>query len=113
MIDMYHVNAFIQSWQRFRDFLLDRTQFLNFTHTICADYEHRVLVMMDTTNQGRCGFLTIPAELRNRIYELTIIDEEPINIYDTGNFDRDGAPFFQLGQPALAATCWQIRNESK
>lgn len=57
--------------------------------------------------------LKLPAELRNRIYELVVVEDEPVNIYGFLNFNDDGTPYIRFRQPALTATCWQIRIEGK
>ena len=53
-----------------------------------------------------CGLLSLPPELRNRIYEIVVkIDVSPINIclWNAVKIDK---------QPAITRTCRQIRNES-
>ncbi|KAM3415989.1 hypothetical protein BST61_g9477 [Cercospora zeina] len=47
------------------------------------------------------GFLDLPAELRNIIYEMCLLETRRINITR------------ELKQPALLATCRQIRGETK
>ena len=48
-------------------------------------------------NSLLCGFFTFPAEVRNRIYEYTLIEEEEINIEDW--------------TPSILLACKQMRNE--
>ncbi|KAK4548784.1 hypothetical protein LTR36_008557 [Oleoguttula mirabilis] len=47
-------------------------------------------------------FLTIPGELRNRIYRYAFMSDEPIRVFSAGNWK----------QPVLLATCKQIRHEA-
>ena len=52
-----------------------------------------------------CAFLSIPPELRNRIYQYVLIEEPYIDI-NTSAEEKEGA------QPALTRTCHQIRDET-
>ena len=56
-----------------------------------------------SSTNDHCVFLTLPAELRNRVYESVVVENTYINI----------APFRKLGgqQPPLALTCKQIQEE--
>ena len=52
-----------------------------------------------------CPLLQLPAELRNEIWQLALVRDEPIRIFHPGM----GARL----EPALLATCKQIRNEAQ
>ena len=64
--------------------------------------------MMDETNDEKpCGFLKIPPELRNTIYTLTLVFDEPIEIKTHTNERSPGDM-----EPALLAINRQIRAEA-
>ena len=64
--------------------------------------------MMDGTNNKKpCAFLEIPPELRNTIYAMTLIFEEPIEIKTHRNGQSPGGI-----EPALLAINRQIRVEA-
>ena len=57
--------------------------------------------MMTATEQRKPGFLDLPPEMRNRVYELALFEGNgPVTI------DATWRP------PALLSTCTQIRNET-
>lgn len=71
-------------------------------------------------SKARIGFLTIPPELRNRIYELVLtqkdvilgpVEDGPMGIVTIGR-SLWYPPFESQGQPALTKTCHTIRSES-
>lgn len=57
--------------------------------------------MRPSQSHDRLSLLRLPAELRNRVWELALIDTHPI-VVDQSNYR----------QPALLRTCSQIRNEA-
>ncbi|KAM0717122.1 hypothetical protein Q7P37_006974 [Cladosporium fusiforme] len=69
--------------------------------------------------QPNCTFLArLPGELRNRIYELTVVDSDPVDAvgFVFGDEDWDEEGFFKPRTystyvPPLARTCSQIRRE--
>ena len=70
---------------------------------------------MSTNPKPICRFLELPAELRNRIYELVLVKEKPKlqcflppTIVSIETMEK--TQFIQ--QPALTRTCSQIRQES-
>lgn len=59
---------------------------------------------------------SLPAELRNHIYQLAVVHERSVDaaVHATGSESTGLSPChwrFDCVQPALAATCRQIRNE--
>lgn len=52
--------------------------------------------------QTRCAFLELPAELRNRIYRLTLLSNDRIEIRTPS-----------LQEPGVLAACRQIRTEAE
>lgn len=59
----------------------------------------------NNSTNGRFGLLALPAELRNRVYEMVLADQPPFWIYR-----RDGMK--DATQPRLTQVCRQIRHES-
>ena len=63
-------------------------------------------------NNGECRLLKLPPELRNYIWELVVLRDQPINMrVGRRIWNADGTPSVCLKQPALAATCKQTRHE--
>lgn len=57
-------------------------------------------------------FLSLPAELRNRIYEMVFHRSQSCNL-TAANHSRGGRAFqHHVAQPSLTRTCQQIRNET-
>jgi len=59
---------------------------------------------------GRCRLLELPPELRNHVYELVVKRDDAISMRPLA-WDSEGKPITQLTQPALSATCWEVRKE--
>ncbi|TKA75986.1 hypothetical protein B0A55_03254 [Friedmanniomyces simplex] len=57
--------------------------------------------------QEKCRFLTLPPELRNHIYELALVDTNPISI-PWMYMLRSKEP----SEPSLLRTCHRIRDEA-
>jgi len=51
-------------------------------------------------DDARTSFLDLPPELRNTVYELTLVSETPIK------------PFEDRQQPTISKVCRQVRAES-
>lgn len=66
---------------------------------------------MQLTAKPRCHLLELPPELRNRIYELVVVRDEPVKTVIISDFQHR-ACFARLQQPRITATCQQIRQES-
>lgn len=58
-------------------------------------------------NGPRCGFLSLPAELRNRIYAYALTGEQAIKI-----FLMNKAYYKAVIQPPLTRACRQMRHDS-
>ncbi|KAI9836870.1 MAG: hypothetical protein M1819_001035 [Sarea resinae] len=50
------------------------------------------------------GFLSLPPELRNRVYRLVLVDEDPVNFGSRRNFQRSSA---------FLRTCRQVHQEGR
>lgn len=61
-------------------------------------------------HQQPSAFERLPAELRNRIYHLALVEDEPIEVTD--NFGLILKPYAPSHQPALTRTSRQIRSET-
>ena len=60
-----------------------------------------------TSEHNQFRLLRLPAELRNRIYHLAVVNEKPLDIVHHKRYRRAKAP----QQPALASTSKQLREE--
>lgn len=65
---------------------------------------------METTDiaaaEVKCRLLSLPAELRNRIYEMVVVHQQPITMSHRRRHRLTRTP------PAITRTCQQIKNES-
>lgn len=62
---------------------------------------------------NRCRLLELPAELQLYIYELAVVEAEPINfIMDGSTYDERLRELRSQTHPALAQTCRAIRPEA-
>lgn len=65
-----------------------------------------------STNNMQTGLLSLPRELRDQIYELALIEDQPISIYNAHEYyDHKCNHLRRLGPPLLY-TCHQIRAEA-
>ena len=65
---------------------------------------------MDESNHQGTGFLSLPGEIRNRIYRLIIVHQEPVKVFawpQTGNDAINFSPRI----PALAVACHTTYKE--
>ena len=62
-------------------------------------------------NTDWCPLLGLPAELRIKIYEYTLIEDEPIYLNRRDSFSKQAARPV-VGEPALLAVNHQLRNEA-
>ena len=65
--------------------------------------KHKCESGADPISSGHCALLSLPLELRNRVYELSLVRKSPIAICP---LDRTGGE-----QPGLLQTCRQLRSE--
>ena len=67
----------------------------------------------DELSEPRPHLLTLPAELRNRNYRLSVVNSSPTMISSTPPATPLGEPCqaVMIGTPPLMRTCTQLRNE--
>ncbi|KAI4957949.1 hypothetical protein J4E86_005089 [Alternaria arbusti] len=68
-------------------------------------------VYSQTSNPAATSLLTIPAEIRNQIYEYVLVDDRPIVIVDNADDSVIKTSSFS-GSPAIIQTCRQIYHEA-
>ena len=68
-------------------------------------------VYSQTSNQTETSLLSIPAELRNEIYQYILVDDAPVVIVDKANNSVFKASGF-AGNAAILQTCRQIYHEA-
>ncbi|KAI4640425.1 hypothetical protein J4E93_008631 [Alternaria ventricosa] len=68
-------------------------------------------VYSQTSNPAATSLLTIPAEIRNQIYEYVLVDDRPIVIVDNADDSAIKTSSFS-GSPAIIQTCRQIYHEA-
>ncbi|KAI4920911.1 hypothetical protein J4E85_009026 [Alternaria conjuncta] len=68
-------------------------------------------VYSQTSNQTETSLLSIPAELRNEIYQYILVDDAPVVIVDKANNSVIKASGF-AGNAAILQTCRQIYHEA-
>ncbi|KAH6852986.1 hypothetical protein BKA58DRAFT_450298 [Alternaria rosae] len=68
-------------------------------------------VYSQISNPAATSLLTIPAELRNQIYEYVLVDDRPIVIVDNADDSAIKTSSFS-GSPAIIQTCRQIYHEA-
>ena len=66
-------------------------------------------LQIDTNTSNQTGFLDLPAELRNRIYELAL---SPKFVIDPNWLWEDFSEIHELGLPGVLQVCQQIRAEA-
>ncbi|KAI4680403.1 uncharacterized protein J4E84_008051 [Alternaria hordeiaustralica] len=69
-------------------------------------------VYSQTSNPTATSLLTIPAELRNQIYEYLLVEDEPILIAGSSQDDTAIKTGSFSGSPAILQTCRQIYHEA-
>lgn len=69
--------------------------------------------MEDETLQNKpCEFLDLPAELRNRVYHLSLVESHPIQAIYRGGREDESIWVKPPEQPALTFTCKKVRQET-
>lgn len=63
------------------------------------------------TQRSRCSLLDLPAELRNQIYQLAVVEKKPITV--TQRIPHTFTTYYLKPpeRPALAQTCKQLQQE--
>ena len=86
------------------------------TKTITLRQAGQTQQMAQPTNDNPCHLLKLPAELRNRIYRLALISDEPVHIYVKLRCETVGSSEYSTtaytSEPAFLATCKDIRKEA-
>ncbi|KAK0940210.1 hypothetical protein LTR29_008263 [Friedmanniomyces endolithicus] len=61
---------------------------------------------------GKCRLLTLPPELRNRIYELVLMDKDSITVINIYPEDRRNGARPYLRQPAITRVSKELRHDT-
>ena len=64
-----------------------------------------------STTSETCRLLSLPAELRNHIWEYAVVEAKSIKIRPVRNHKDDNEPIETGAQPGITRVCSQIRGE--